>query len=80
MRWSTRRDGATAVFDDNPIYEPGNVDVMVIEPVITTFESARRCECGGAFGHRHALDGRIEIGCSRCHKIDARINLGTEVH
>jgi hypothetical protein len=79
MRWNSRRDGATAVYDDNPLYEPTGTDEIVVEPIVEAFQSARRCECGGAFGHRHALDGRIEIICLRCHDITERITLGTAV-
>jgi hypothetical protein len=77
MRWSERRDGAVAVYDDTTI----NDDMMIIEPIITAFTPDGWCSrCGGALGFRCATDGTSEIQCLRCHSVLARIDLGTKVH
>jgi hypothetical protein len=78
LRWSARRDGAVAIYDDTDITD----DLMVVEPVITAFTPSHdgRCNCGGVFGFRCAIDGTSEIYCFRCHVALARISLGTRVH
>jgi hypothetical protein len=78
MRWSSRRDGATTVFDDTVI----NNDMIVVEPIITSFVPTRdgRCGCGGKLGFRCATDSTGEIYCFRCHAVSARIDLSTRVH
>jgi hypothetical protein len=76
MRWSTRRDGAVAVYDDIDTTD----DLMVVEPIIITLTHNGRCDCGGAFGFRCATDGTSEIYCFSCHAVHARVGLGTRVH
>ena len=77
MRWSERRDGATAVYDDTDTTD----DMLVIEPVVTAFTPDGWCDrCGGALGFRCATDGTNEIFCFRCHGVLARIGLGNREH
>jgi hypothetical protein len=78
MRWSSRRDGATTVFDDTVI----NDDMIVVEPVVTAFTPTRdgRCGCGGKLDFRRMTDGVSEVYCFRCHTALARVDLGTRVH
>jgi hypothetical protein len=77
MRWSERRDGATAVYDDTTI----NDDMLIIEPIIAAFTPDGWCSrCNGALGFRRATDGTSEIQCLRCHSVRARLSLGTKVH
>jgi hypothetical protein len=80
MRWNPWRDGATAIYSDAPVYEPGGDDLIVVEPTVTAFASARRCACGGALGHRHATSGAVEVYCLACHVVLEHLTLGTEVH
>jgi hypothetical protein len=78
MRWSSRRDGAVAVYD-----ETDDKDLMIVEPIVTAFTPTRngRCDCcGGLLDLRCATDGTSEICCLRCHAVLARIGLGTTVH
>jgi hypothetical protein len=81
MRWSSRRDGATAVYDEAPAYEPGGDDMIVVEPIITSFVPTRdgRCGCGAPLDFRCAAAG-AEVFCFRCHAVIARVELGTRVH
>jgi hypothetical protein len=80
MRWSSRRDGCTAVFDDAPAYEPGGGEVLIIEPTIEAFTPNGWCHCGGSLGFRCATDGTHEVVCLRCHEVCLRLSLSTKVH
>jgi hypothetical protein len=77
MRWSERRDGAVAVYDEND-----DQDLMIVEPVVErlTPTHAGRCRCGGALSFRCVTDGTNEIFCFRCHTTLARIELGAKVY
>jgi hypothetical protein len=78
MRWSERRDGCVAVYDDATGVDD---DVLIIEPIVTAFTPGSRCDrCGGALGFRCAADGTSEIHCLLCHSVRARLSLGAKVH
>ena len=76
MRWSERRDGAVAVYDEND-----DQDLMIVEPVVEEFTPthAGRCRCGAQLDFRRTANG-AEVFCFRCHTTLARIDLGTKVH
>jgi hypothetical protein len=79
MRWSFRRDGAIALYDDTDI----NDDMLIVEPTVESFSPTRDgwcARCGGPFSFRCATDGVSEVFCFRCHTALARLNLGTRVH
>jgi hypothetical protein len=81
MREMFRRDGSTAIFDDN---DPG--DLVIIEPVVANFVPTNgnaRCICGAplrSWSWRMADVSTVEIGCSRCHRVLGHFQLGTKVH
>jgi hypothetical protein len=79
MRWSSRRDGAVAVYDDLGTGD----DMLVVEPIITDFftpvNGNGRCACGAPLSLRRLAEG-AELGCHRCHRVHGFIGVGTRVH
>ena len=75
MRWSSKRDGAVTIYNDADT----NDDMLVVGPVVVAFAPARRRTCDAALGHRHAIDGTVEVYCLACHVVHARFTLGTVV-
>jgi hypothetical protein len=78
MRWSERRDGAVAVYDDDTRVPD---DMIVVEAVVEEFTPthAGRCRCGAQLDFRRTAYG-AEVFCFHCHTTLARIDLGTKVH
>jgi hypothetical protein len=81
MRWSARRDGAVAIYDDTD----ANNDMIIIEAVVAGFTPVRdglQCPCGArlsSFALRATADG-AELVCHQCHRVHGRIELGVRVH
>jgi len=78
MRWSSRRNGAIAVYDDTDTSD----DMLVVEPIITAFTPVNgngRCACGAPLSLRQLTEG-AEISCHRCHQVHGFISAGTQVH
>jgi hypothetical protein len=82
MREMPRADGSVALYDDDD-----DQDLVIVEPIVTGFApvngSAPRCVCGAPlqpWSWRFVAADSIEIGCDRCHRVNAHIRLGTRVY
>jgi hypothetical protein len=83
MREMPRSDGSVALYGDN-----SDDDLVIIEPIVTGFVpvngGALRCDCGAPLQPWSwrcvAAENIVEIGCARCHRVNAHIRLGTKVH